>query len=492
MSTKNQNLVEFGDFQTPDNLALSVINLVKKQGIKPLSIIEPTCGQGAFILASIDNFTDVKTIVGVDINKTYVDELYHKIEAFKTEINIKIIHHDFFTFNWDQLLNQLPDPILIMGNPPWITNSRLGKISSNNLPEKSNFQALNGLDALTGKSNFDLSEWMILQQIEWLKNRQGTIAMLCKTAVARKVLLYAWKHNYPIDSAYIYSIDALRYFNASVDACLLLLNIKSNSITVKQCYFYDNLSQTKLVNILGYDQHIIISNWEKYQQFKHLYGTEKSYLWRSGIKHDCSKVMELNKTETGYQNGYRVNISLEDTYIYPLLKSSDLANGRITQCRKYVIVTQKTIGEETNSIQVKAPKTWQYLQHYANLFEKRKSAIYKNRPAFSIFGIGDYTFSPWKVAISGFYKHLTFIPVSLIEGKPAIFDDTIYFLPCYCEKQAQFLADLLNSEPAQQFFNSMIFWTDKRPITINILRRMVLQALARELKQEKEYLFYLK
>ena len=34
------------------------------------------------------------------------------------------------------------------------------------------------------------------------------------------------------------------------------------------------------------------------------------------------------------------------------------------------------------------------------LFERRKSIIYKNKPRFSIFGIGDYAFAKYKVGIS--------------------------------------------------------------------------------------------
>ena len=46
--------------------------------------------------------------------------------------------------------------ILILGNPPWVTNSELSSLNSNNLPKKTNFKELNGLDAITGKGNFDI------------------------------------------------------------------------------------------------------------------------------------------------------------------------------------------------------------------------------------------------------------------------------------------------------------------------------------------------
>jgi hypothetical protein len=63
-----------------------------------------------------------------------------------------------------------------------------------------------------------------------------------------------------------------------------------------------------------------------------------------------------------------------------------------------LLVTQKYVGENTHHIQENAPKTWSYLQNNADRFKKRKSSIYKNRPEFSIFGVGNYTFAPWKIA----------------------------------------------------------------------------------------------
>jgi hypothetical protein len=79
--------------------------------------------------------------------------------------------------------------LLVLGNFPWVTNSQQGTIGSDNLPKKNNFQSHIGLDALTGKSNFDISEWMLIHAMQWLQNRDATLAMLCKTSVARKLLI---------------------------------------------------------------------------------------------------------------------------------------------------------------------------------------------------------------------------------------------------------------------------------------------------------------
>ena len=99
-------------------------------------------------------------------------------------------------------------------------------------------------------------------------------------------------------------------------------------------------------------------------------------------------------------------------------------------------------------------------------------------PRFSIFGIGDYSFAPWKVAISGLYKSFTFVVVPPENGRSVMVDDTCYSIPCKCEKEARLLCDLFNSEPAQRFLGSLIFKDSKRPITVDVLRRLSLVNVA--------------
>ncbi|NET04338.1 MAG: SAM-dependent DNA methyltransferase [Symploca sp. SIO2B6] len=368
--------------------------------------------------------------------------------------------------------------------------SLLGVLQSYNLPEKSNFHGYSGLEALTGKSNFDISEWMLIQHLEWLRNRIGTIAMLCKTAVARKVLIHAWKYNYSITNTQIYRIDTLKHFNAAVDGCLFVIEI-GHSEQSKSCDVYESLSSKNPSHTIGYHNSVAVADVGTYREWQHLYGTDKAYIWRSGVKHDCSKVMELERKGRNYSNGNGIIVSLENTYIYPLLKSSDVGNERVSECRKYILLTQHYIGEHTAHIEKDAPKTWRYLQDNARAFRKRSSSIYENRPPFSIFGVGDYTFAPWKVAISGFYKKLKFIPVGSIEGRPTICDDTIYFIACWSELEAQFISEILNSKPAIRFLGSMVFWSNKRPITIDLLKRLNIRILARDLGREDEYLSYI-
>ena len=460
MARKSKHKWEFGDFQTPPELADQAMSILPRLGIKPKSIVEPTCGKGAFLLAASKRFPSAKKVIGVDINSDHLREA--KASASRSGVRADFIRADFFSVDWTQLIDALTEPILVVGNPPWVTSSELATLNSRNLPAKSNFQKLSGFDAKTGKSNFDISESMLLKNLAWLRHKRGVIAVLCKTAVARKILSFAWKSNYGIKSAKVFRIDALKHFEASVDACFFVLDASSEG-TSKDCDVYGDFASTKPSSVIGFHDNTILADVSLYQKWRHLRGTDAAYVWRSGIKHDCSKVMELEPVDDRYKNGLDEVFSLEPQYVYPMLKSSDIENGsKRTKC---MLVTQQYTGEDTLSIRKAAPQTWQYLSNHADYLDRRGSSIYRNRPRFSIFGVGPYSFSPWKIAISGFYRDLNFKTIGPRNDKPVVFDDTVYFIPCWSEREARFISRLLCSEPAREFYRSMIFWPDKRPIT---------------------------
>jgi hypothetical protein len=289
--------------------------------------------------------------------------------------------------------------------------------------------------------------------------------MLCKNSVARKILSYAWKNEYNISESRKYLIDAQFHFNAAVDACLLICNFNPQAKSTK-CKIFSSLKDNTPSSEIGYKDGLLIANINCYERWNHLKGN--GLQWRSGIKHDCSKVMELYKEGEYFINGLGEKVELEDFYLYPMLKSSELVNSR--KPSRWMIVTQKAIGRDTSIIKEKAPKTWKYLNDHKEYFAKRGSSIYRNKPQFSIFGVGDYSFSPWKVAISALYKKLEFTIVGLWENKPIVLDDTQNFLPFWSHEDAERILEILNSNSAKEFYKAFIFWDEKRPITVSLLK----------------------
>lgn len=469
--------VEYGDFQTPLELAERVCQQLIKLGVTPDIVIEPTCGVGNFIQAASHSFQSAKRIIGTEINQQYIEQIKANQQL---DERVELYHSDFFLFDWSSLIKSLNCSILVLGNFPWVTNSQQGSVNGKNLPKKSNFQKHSGLDAITGKSNFDISEWMLIQVAQWLQGQSADLAMLCKVSVSRKLLGYLHSKNLNLAYCATYKIDAKKYFEADVEACLLFCKFDSSSKNY-HCDVFDRLESSKHYQI-GYRYSRLVRDTAAFEKLSQFYTVNLGTKWRSGVKHDCSSIMEFRKSGGVYVNKIEESVELEDTYLFPLLKGSDVAQGRIEATDRYALVTQRFVGETTDHIKDNAPKTWQYLESHAAYFDSRKSKIYQNNPRFSIFGVGKYTFAPWKIAICGLYKKLDFKLIGQILNRSVVFDDTVYFLSFEDQKIALETFDLLTSSSIIDFYSSLIFWDEKRPIKSSILNSLDITALLESTK----------
>ncbi len=487
--SNNKNIInepdraEYGDFQTNRNLSDDICNLLKNKNTEPEIIIEPTCGKGNFIISSLNTFENIKYIYGVEIYKPYVWETKFAIlDYFLKNINsnlpeINIYHYNVFDFDFKKISNKHKNrKILVIGNPPWVTNSKLSSLGSDNLPLKSNFKNHNGIDAITGKGNFDIGEYISVKLISLFSKLNGKFAFLVKNSVAKNILLEQNKTKYQISNIRQFDIDAKKEFNVSVNACLLLCSLHKNpGETISEYDFYTN----NLIREYGWVNGKFVANIDLYLKSKDLDG-RFPFVWRQGVKHDASKIMELEIRNGYYLNNNKEKVEIENDLVFALLKSSDLKGNVIDKSRKYTIITQRKVGQETKYIKELYPKTFNYLFNNIEYFNKRKSSIYEGKPLFSIFGIGDYSFKPYKVAIAGMYKTTTFSLVKPINNKPVMLDDTCYFIGFETLIEAEITQILLNKEITQNFIQSIAFKDAKRMITKDLLMRINLNEIINE------------
>lgn len=453
---------EFGDYQTPRLFAKKICKYLKESiGLHPEIVIEPTCGRGNFLYESLT--FGAQEYYGIEINEEYCQYCRQMLD----DPRIQIINKDFFSFSIADYINR-HDDILVIGNPPWVTNATLSSAGSINIPDKSNFKKLRGLDAITGCGNFDICEYMILQIIRECKNTNTTVAMLCKTSVARNVYQEAINNGISFSLCKNLEFDAAKVFGINASACLLLIKLCSKSqrdiccevakldepekiiksYSCKNNIFYNEVKE----DICDFDGHCCLE-------------------WRQGIKHDCSKVVELKLFENRLTNGFKENISIEQTYLYPLVKSSMIKSPVVNSFSRYIIVPQKKVNENTENIAKLAPKTWDYLIQHESCFAQRKSIVYSRCSRFAMFGIGEYSFAPYKVAISGFYKDPKFAVVHK-ENTPVMLDDTCYFLSFSSYDLAYVAMLLLNDLRVSKFLKNIAFLDSKRPYTKRLLQRI--------------------
>lgn len=458
--------VEYGDFQTPLGLARDVCAWLARgplAGRPPASVLEPTCGDGAFLAAAAQQWPAAGRI-GLDIDRA------HLARAAVADAEARLIEADAFTTDWAALLAELPRPVLVLGNPPWVTSAAVGALGGANRPRRDRPSGLSGLDALTGKSNFDVSEWITLRLLAAL-SPGDPLALLLKSATARRVLAHHWRHGPPPAAAALLGIDARAHFGAAVDAGLLFTRLGASADEAADCAVHAALDRPR-THDFGLRDGDLVADTAAYARARPALGVGPR--WRSGIKHDAARVLELRAGSDGWRNGLGEAVDVEPEALFPLMKSADVAHGR--RPSRWLLVPHPGPSASPTEHLAAMPRARAYLDAHGARLDRRRSAIYRKRPRFSIFGVGPYSFTRWKVAISGMYAP-RFTLVGPHQGRPVVFDDTVYLLPCPDEAVARAALAALESPAARDALAALVFPDAKRPVTASLLGRLDLAAL---------------
>ena len=318
---------ELGDYQTPLNFANEVVKYIKDNyDFMPDFIIEPNCGIGNFFKAAEQYYKS--KMIGIEINKNYSEI------AKRNNPKAVICNQSIFEYEWEENIKKF-DNVLILGNPPWVTNTELGKLNSENLPQKTNLKKYKGIEALSGLSNFDISESIILKLLNKFSQKKFILAMLCKKSVSINIFKELYRTGYKSGDIKIIDFDSRKIFNINVSACLLIIDCSRDVKVQKKAniYNFDN----SYVDTIGYanNKFFLSTNYSSDLDGK------CEFEWRQGIKHDCSKICELELSEKIYINGLKEKVEIEKALIYPLIKSSHIKNFKENVFKKYVLVTQK-------------------------------------------------------------------------------------------------------------------------------------------------------
>ena len=95
---------EFGNFQTPARLAGQCCPLLNRRGVRPKSLIEPTCGLGSFLVAALGKFPGLEHALGVEINVGYVETTRELLHNTKTSVSWQVIAGDFSRVDWKKII----------------------------------------------------------------------------------------------------------------------------------------------------------------------------------------------------------------------------------------------------------------------------------------------------------------------------------------------------------------------------------------------------
>lgn len=434
-----------------------------------------------------------------------ITDFYEKIsklhEQDKNRIWVKIIQNSFAP-----LLHT--DFDYVVGNPPWIKWDFLSK----DYKKKLNHLYLDiyklfshkGMKAGLGYSHDDISVMFMYVAIDKYLNLGGKLGFVMKQTLYkslagkefRKFKIEKYSQNsIPLRIIKVNDMLDLKPFNSSAQAETSTLIIKKgeeNKYPVPYIIWQsiDGLPKENepLFNVLGRveliqkeayphnekdltDIWIIVDKGDKRTKFTQC---KNHYRPRHGIVNDLNSVFFIdildkqgniltieNRTENARKKLRKIRTKIENDLVYPFLKPRNVKKWKMSGFI-YGILPQRKNGEKNESqLRTNYPLTYKYLYNFKRDLLNRSSKWFKTIgiPFYSFFGLGDYSFSPYKIVWCCMSYQPSFSVVSKIDdknigNKEVMPDNTIGYIPANNKAEAHYICAILNSDMAKRYLEN--------------------------------------
>ncbi len=184
-------------------------------------------------------------------------------------------------------------------------------------------------------------------------------------------------------------------------------------------------------------------------------GGANGVYWLNIVGQRPDDILLVENLNIGKRRVMEVQAPIEPDLVFPLLRGRDISKWQAV-CSANMLLAQDPnirIGYDENWLKVKLPLTYSYLRRFRVDLGKRKSSSIPSEPFYSIFGVGIYTLSLYKVVWREVAHNLATAVVSTgysdeLGEKVVIPDHTVVYVPCDSQEEAYYVSALLNSSPA--------------------------------------------
>ncbi|MGD0549269.1 MAG: N-6 DNA methylase [Candidatus Bathyarchaeia archaeon] len=203
----------------------------------------------------------------------------------------------------------------------------------------------------------------------------------------------------------------------------------------------------------------------EYRAYAGVYTALNGVYWIDIVSHQPSQIVVQNLSQIGKKKVTQTKRVVEPDLIYPLIQGRNVKKWYSSpENHKIIVPHNPKNGDplDERTMKVRFSKTYELLLSFKKDLEGR--AIHKlwgkGKPFYSLYDIGEYTFTPYRVAwkeiagkISG--KGLFSVAVigpwhdRILKEKVVVPDHKLMFVPCANEDEAHFVASVLNSSIAQ-------------------------------------------
>lgn len=402
----------------------------------------------------------------------------------------------------------------IVGNPPWVRWSKLPELYRERVKPTCLQYEIFSSTPYHGGNELDISG-MITYTVadKWLK-QNGQLAFVItqthfQSASSEGFRSFKINENESLSPISVDDMKELKPFNDAANKTAVALFCKEESTKVKYPVEYniwrvkpgykraipsdlpltDVQSQIQSFEMEASPVNEVNSPWAilspgRFKDMKKISGTSDWIQGRKGITTDLNGVyfvhiVDVNeearlvqietRPEAGRKNiGPKRRFWVEPDMLYPLLKgAADFKEFKVDpKDNVYVVLPNKGIIKEEfekadELLDTKCQSTKKYLYDFKDLLIQRSTwKLYlKGQPAYGVYNVGDYTFSPYKVVWaeqSSKFKAavVTDHEVPLMGRRPYVPDHKIFFVNFEIAEPAYYLCGLLNSKLIKEFVES--------------------------------------
>jgi len=395
----------------------------------------------------------------------------------------------------------------VAGNPPWVNWENLPEEYRKELiplnQDKYRLFQLKGNRARHGGTKIDISTLMFYVSVDKYLKPKGKLGFVItqtvyKTTASSGFRKFKLTISEPIGVTFVDDMSSLKPFEGATNKTSVIIVEKGRKTDYpvpysywrkksKRAYIPIDLSLPEVIKLTRRSQwvakpiisHELTSPWitgrPKAIEAVHQCIGKSSYYakpgtcgWANGIycleivgRRPDGLLVIKNVREDLKREVESLEAPIEKDFIFPLLRGKDVKKWRF-KTEHYLLVTQNpeqfSKAYPEKKLKINFPKTHSYYNQFKDILANRvgykKYFDVSKDPFYSVYNVGDYTFSKYKVCWTRVSTDINACVVSPVDDKYlgeklVIPIETIVFVPFDNESEAHYFCSLINSSPAR-------------------------------------------